>query len=113
MTKAIQNKIDIIGNNNRVVFITVVSCLFLCFSAYMFFVGGAFLGGIERQEISRQFEITSNSVHSLETEYLALRNSINDEYVKSQGFVAVAENNTKYISLANDNTSGVLTLNTR
>ena len=113
MTKAIQNKINIIENNDRMIFMTLVNCLFLSLFAYMFFVGGAFLGGVERQEIARQFDITSNSVHSLETQYLALRNSINDDYVKGQGFVAATENKTKYISLANNDSSGALTVNIR
>ena len=113
MTNAIQKKINIIENNDKVIFITLFSCLMLCLTTYLFFVTGAFLNGIERQEISRQYEITINSIHSLETEYLALRNSIDDGYVKNQGFVTVTENKTKYISLINDSTSGALTLNTR
>ncbi|MFZ2038823.1 MAG: hypothetical protein WAV11_02710 [Minisyncoccia bacterium] len=111
MTKIIENKINILETNSNVFFATLICCIAICFSTYMFFLGSAFLGGVERQEISRQFEITNNAVHSLETQYLALRNSVNEEYVKSQGFVSASENKTRYISLSEASTA--LTLNTR
>ena len=112
MTKTIQSKLNML-DNNRVIFITLAACVFFSFSTYIFFVGSALLSGVERQEISRQFELTGNSVHSLEVEYLTLRNSINDDYVKSQGFVAAVASKTKYISMAVSDTADVLTMNTR
>ena len=108
MTNRIQSKILAIEDQSRVIFYTLAVCVLVGIGLYLSLLAGTFMGGVERQELTRQTEILHTSIQELEAKYLAINNKIDIDYAKAQGFVAV--NNTEYLTVKSDANSN-LTLN--
>ena len=110
MTNKIQNKIYAIEDQSRTIFFTLATGVVLSIGLYLFLLTGTFMGGVERQELSRQASLLRGQIQDLESRYVTLNNKIDVDFAKNQGFVAVNNANTEYIAL-NSSADKSLTLN--
>jgi len=84
--------------------ITIVSSFIL----YVFFVNGAVLNVVAREELESNFADLNSKVSELEFQYISLKNSITIDYAYERGFYQVDQ-----VAFAERMPSASLSVNTR
>jgi hypothetical protein len=92
--------------NTHRMFWILSGALFVLFMAYAYFVNAAIMGAVNRQKVQAHISQLSSETANLESQYIALKNSINLTLAYSMGFKN--ETDTKFI--ARKSVSGSLTL---
>lgn len=80
--------------------------LFVLFMTYAYMVNAAIMGAVNRQKVQVNITKLASQTSNLETEYIALKNSINLELAYTLGFKN--ESNTRFV--ARKDAPGNLTL---
>lgn len=78
-------------HKEKVLVWTLAPTIVLSFILYMFFVNGAVLNVVAREEVENELASLNAKVSELEFEYISLRNSITIDYAYNRGFKEVEE----------------------
>ncbi|HEY9583796.1 MAG TPA: hypothetical protein VJI66_02430 [Candidatus Paceibacterota bacterium] len=86
MNKVIIEKINkIIRNREQIINFLVIGAV-ICGGLYIYNLHGAIENVVEREKIVRENRALSTSVSELEAKYFSLKNSINIELARRQGY---------------------------
>ncbi|MFA6445885.1 MAG: hypothetical protein WCW14_01370 [Candidatus Paceibacterota bacterium] len=96
MTKAIQNQIDRIENNERMFFWVLLSCLVLTLFTYGYCVNSTIFSVVQREKAEQSISSIKGVIAEKEAEYVALKSSITVDLATVKGFVVVA--NPQFVS---------------
>jgi hypothetical protein len=69
----------------------------VCLFSYVYFVRGAIVNIVERQNMEKTLATLTSQVSDLESQYIIAKNSVTPELAKSLGFVAVSDSNQKFV----------------